>query len=231
METNFIPQERISPLKKLEGDLSNTDESFDNPVVITDFTTFHALPEFSGSRANDDENQNDEEQDYLAGVEAGKAEAAAVYESTIKVMESTLDQLKHAFQTQVKDIEESHARVVLSCLETVLPKAAHHILLSEMKAALDQACASGVADEVVIKTHSSNNVAKDFLSKLGPSKFTLVEDDAQGDTAVSISFANTQTDIDPIQAATQCLTLLTGVPEGAISQSQSDSHNTVEASK
>ncbi len=231
METNFIPQERVTPLKRLESDVSKSDESFDNPVVITDFTTFHALPDFNGTHANDDENHNDEEQDYLAGVAAGKAEAAAVYESTIKVMESTLDQLKQAFQSQVREIEDSHARVVLSCLEAVLPKAAHHILVSEMKAALDQACASGVSDKVIIKTHPNNHIAKDFLSNMGASEFTLVEDNTQGETAVSISFANTQTDIDPMQAATQCLTLLTGMSEGAISQSQSDSQNTVEADK
>lgn len=203
MQENFISHYPLKPCLALEDNqpTSLQPQEIDSSVLMTSFDTFHSAPEELAKRS-------DAEQDYQAGFAAGKAEAGGVYESTIKVMEATLESLKSGFKTHVETIEESHQRVVLKCLEVVLPQLSEQVLLLELQNILCEANGQNLANGTHIKLHPDNHIAKEFLSQQSGQALTIIEDKAQGETGVSVSWDNSRTDIDPTGAAKRCLSLL-----------------------
>jgi len=207
MQENFIPQHSLKALIDNEQgqcvDAIREEEA--SSVVMASFDTFHTPPSQGAKPSN-------KELDYQAGFTAGKAEAHAVYEATIKVMEATLESLKSGFQAQIADIEESHGRLVLRCLEAVLPEVSNHILISELQAVLTEAAGQNLSEGVAVHLHPSNSIAKDFLSEHAQSSLIIVEDNTQTETGVTVCWENSRTDIDPMGIARQCVSRLGGQP-------------------
>lgn len=222
IERNFISQPLPLP-KAGEGDASeqrasNFGASGNDKVVMTDFNVFHAT---STQRAKSiEETELDASKLYQEGVEAGKAEATAVYDQTVKVMEMTLEHLKASLESQVKEIEESHARVLMRCLEAVLPNASKHVLRSEMGKVLNQVLAEGLKGQLTARIHPENETAKTFLQSNKQNPIDVVEDSSVSEGKVTFGWENSEIDIDPLRAAEECLSLLRqGLNGGQIAKS------------
>lgn len=197
MKRHFISQNALAPLPRAETE---------GRVIMADFAVFHEKPD---NRAHfiDTHDAGASGEDYLAGVEAGKAEAASVYESTIKVMENTLAQLKTSLETQVQEIEQSHARVVLQCLEAVLPALAQRSLLTEMQAVIRQTAAQETQGLLTARLHPDNAIVKSFLESHG-ANIQLIETEEMGETEVVFQWGVSRVEIDPLHNAETCLQLL-----------------------
>ncbi|RKQ72169.1 hypothetical protein DES40_1506 [Litorimonas taeanensis] len=200
-QQNFITQ------SSLVAKTPKASHNSDGRLIMADFSVFHAV---SDNREHfvDPETASQENQDYLNGVEAGKAEARAVYESTIQVMEKTLETLKSSFAKQVSEIEASHGRVIAKCLEAVLPDTANKILLSEMNKVLEQAANAEIQGQIIVKLHPHNIIAKDFLKGKGGVDFKVIETENMPEDAASFMWEKSRVDIDPMTAAKTCLDLI-----------------------
>jgi len=207
---NFISQP--TPLKKIgEAELPSVmpgieADTTSERVIMTEFDLFH------DSGASHKQSAKDEELEaaclYQEGVEAGKAEAAAVYEQTVKVMETTLDQLKTRLEGQVKEIEDSHARVLVRSLEAVLPETAKQVLLSEMTNVLNQVLHAEIQGVLTAYIHPENETAKSFLQSKTNHPIKICEDQNIALGKVKFNWETSQVEIDPGQAVETCLSLL-----------------------
>ncbi len=200
---HFISQNSLAPLPKVD---------LEGRVIVADFAVFHDRPNNSAHFVEVD-TEGGHNEDYLAGLEAGKVEASAVYENTIKLMEDTLGQLKEMLATKVEAIEQSHGRAVLKSLEVVLPALAERSLLIEMKSVIEKTTFSETCGEIIARLHPNNKTAKSFLLSNravcdGGTGLSIDETEEMSETAVAFSWGVTRVEIDPESNAKQCLRLL-----------------------
>jgi len=210
IERNFISQPSAlikSGDTELPSDISGQEQNAaSGRVVMTDFDVFHNPSKTN--RKLSAEAEDEAAQLYQQGLEAGKAEAAAVYEQTVKVMEMTLDQLKTRLESQVKEIEYSHARVVTRCLEAVLPETGKQVLLAEMSDVLNRFLEADIQGELTARIHPENETAKSFLQSKTNHPVKIIEDENISLSKVTFTWENSQTEMDPGQAVETCLALL-----------------------
>ena len=205
---HFISQTALAPLPKAD---------LEGRVIMADFAVFHDRPNNSAHFVETEnldpenagsENFGSESEDYLAGVEAGKAEAASVYEATIKVMEESLEQLKSTLASQINEIEQSHGRVILQSLEAVLPALAERSLLTDMQKVIAQAAFQETQGVLTAQIHPSNETAKSFLRASASANLEIQEVSEQSETAVNFSWDVSRVEINPQANARQCLAIL-----------------------
>lgn len=196
-EQHFISHTALAPLPAAD---------VEGRVIMADFAVFHERPNNNAHFVEPDDGVNSE--DYQAGFEAGKAEAAGVYDATIKVMEETLEQLKTTLATKVDEIEKSHARVILQCLEAVLPAVAKQSLLSEMQNVIMQTASQDIQGPLTAQLHPRNETAKSFLTASATPEISIEETDTMSETGVTFSWGVSRVEIDPQSNAKQCLALL-----------------------
>jgi hypothetical protein len=207
IDRNFISQP--APLKKMNSEelpsaMSGLEADMSSArVIMTEFDVFH------DSGTPYEQSKKDEELEsarlYQEGVEAGKAEAAAVYEQTVKVMEMTLDQLKTRLESQIKEIEDSHARILVRSLEAVLPETAKQVLLSEI---LNRVLQSEIQGVLTAYIHPDNETANAFLQSKTNHPIKVIEDPNMTLGKVRFDWETSQVEIDPGQAVETCLALL-----------------------
>lgn len=210
IERSFISQPLPLPKVKdadtvLEASPPMADPSI-NRIIMADFDVFHSS---SHQRPKSNEDiELDTAQLYQEGVEAGKAEAAEIYDQTVKVMEMTLEQLKSRLESQVREIEESHARVLMRCLDAVLPDASKQVLRSEMAKILNQVLENGLKGILTARIHPENDTAKAFLQSKTNHPIEIIETSESPIGQVSFDWEDSHVVIDPMRAANECLSLL-----------------------
>ena len=237
IDHNFISQPFPLP-KANESDAAQQAsplrvETSSNRVVMADFDVFHAS---SPKRpAPKEEIEIDTAQLYQDGVEAGKAEAAAVYDQTVKVMEMTLEQLQLRLESQVQEIEESHARVLMRCLEAILPNGSKQVLKAEMAKILNRVLEDGIKGKLTARIHPENDTAKTFLQSKTNHPIDIIETNESPLGKVTFDWEDSHVEIDPMRAANECLALLNAslgelqkpedlqIPENSLNEQKSES--------
>ena len=179
----------------------------DSSVLYPDMTKFHP----SGG-AGLGQGRAARQAEYAEGFAAGKAEAAQVYEETIRVMEMALESLKSSIGQMRQDIETGHGEVVKQCLKALLPELAQDILRREMHTVLVETTKSQADPHLTVKLHPENEIAKSFLQSSFGETLTLIETNELGGSAVHFSWGNAVTEIDPIKTAKTCLSFLGVIP-------------------
>lgn len=176
----------------------------DSAVIYPDMTKFHP----GGSGGFPGQGSAARQAEYSNGFEAGKAEAAEMYEQTIRVMESALEALKSSMQKVKQDLETSHGEVVKQCLQSLLPELSQEILRNEIYCVISEAKKSELDLRLTVKINPQNEIAKSFLLKSFGDDLTLIESDEMGASAVHFFRGDSTTTIDPVKTAHTCLSLM-----------------------
>lgn len=198
MTAHFSAQ---SIVKKQE-DLITPQE--DSAVIYPDMAKFHP----GGGGAISGQSRAARQIDYTNGFEAGKAEAAEMYEQTIRIMEAALEGLKSSMKAMTRDMETSHGEVVKQCLQALLPELSQEILRHEIQCVISEAAALQADLRLSVNLHPDNEIAKSFLQKSFGSELTLVESNEMDESAVHFFRGDSVTKIDPVKTAQTCLGLL-----------------------
>jgi|GEM_PF-3926209 len=176
----------------------------ESSAVYPDMTLFHP----GGEGLTPGRSRASQQADYEAGFDAGKAEAAQMYEQTIRVMEAALEALKSSVGQLKQDVETSHGEVVKRCLHALLPDLAQQVLRQEIENVLNEAASSHAASELFVSVHPENDIEKSFLLKSFGKSISVVENADLDISAVHFSWGSSTSEIDPIKTAQTCLTLL-----------------------
>lgn len=195
----------VQSIVKRESEL--TPQKQESSVLYPDMTKFHPGGDGAG------QGRAARQADYMEGFEAGKAEAAQMYEQTIRVMENALDGLKSSMAQMKQDVESSHGEVLKHCLHALLPELAQDIFRQEMQSVITEATKSQVNPNLTVKLHPENDVAKSFLQKGFDGTLYFVEREEMESSAVHFSWGDSATEINPIKTAQTCLDLL-GIASG-----------------
>lgn len=198
MSAHFAAQ---SIVKKQETQPTSENE---NAVIYPDMAKFHP----GGGDGTFGHGRAARQIEYSNGFEAGKAEAAEMYQQTIRVMETTLEALKSSMNRMKQDIETSHGEVVKQCLQSLLPELSQEILRQEMHLVISDATKSEHDLRLTVKLHPQNDVAKSFLQSSFGDTLSLIESREMEPSAVHFFRGDATTKIDPVKTAKTCLSLL-----------------------
>jgi flagellar biosynthesis/type III secretory pathway protein FliH len=204
---NFILQ---SSLAKIEP---KPEQAEPKRVIMADISVFH--PSADNREHFAPPAVDEAEKEYQAGFEAGQAEANRIYQSTIQLMEQTLEALKTDFSQRLDAIEASHGRVIVKCLEAVLPDTAHQVLVAKMTKVIEQAAKGEITGALTAHLHPDNKAALGFLEKTRHVSVNIQHNDKMGAGEVSFTWEKSEVLIDPLSEARRCLDLLVshlGVP-------------------
>jgi hypothetical protein len=197
---NFIIQSSLSQA------LTKPDLTECERIIMTDISVFHPTKDNREHFVEPEPTEEDKE--YKLGFEAGKAEANKIYQSTIQLMEHTLEALKTDFSQRLDAIEDSHARVITKCLEAVLPAASDQILVSEMKIVIERAAKGEITGHLSAEVHPDNAVAIQFLENSPNVQLNINTNDKRAEGEVVFSWERSEIVIDPMTEARTCLDLL-----------------------
>ena len=182
-------------------------EDHQSSVILTDFTVFHKENSKSGSDVVSLDT-------YQAGYEAGLAKAQSDHVNTVKAMEQSLQHLGASFQKIRKDIEVSHSKVVLMCLDAVLSSLAPKTMRYELEGLIKQAAAASLDGVFSIYCHPDNVSAKTFLDGCTFDVTTRVVDDPElTSNEIFCEWEGGQASIDPDAIISAFEAVLSPAPE------------------